>query len=249
LIPIVLLGVAGALGLIGIPFWVALPVGFVVILFAYTSFLRLLYLTRQPEVLPIQPYRTLREPLPGLGAEAFNDWRRELMLLDFQPLGGARVLDENGALEHRVYDVWASGTHLCYAVIDQRLPYVAGISGTVRLTLWTGYGDRWWYGTFSTRPSKLAFLLRTPRTLWSVCPEVGVETLLQAHLEFREDIGKAIGRKPEVPLSLDSFLNGQAVQYAAAREALRGKSVLRGWSEYLFFESTPHLEWKSDLTL
>ena len=34
-----------------------------------------------------------------------------------------------------------------------------------------------------------------------------------------------------------------------ARQALREKNMLRGWSEYLFFESTPHLEWKGDLTL
>lgn len=236
-------------GLIGVPAWLALPVGLVALLFVFTLFLRLLYVSRQPEILPIQAYRTLREPLPGLDAAAFNDWRRELMLLDFQPLGGARILDESGALDHRVYDVWASASHLCYAVIDQRLPYVSGHSGTVRMTLWTGFGDRWWYGTFSNRPSKMAFLLRTPRTLWSVSPDAGVETLLRAHLESREEIGRAIDRKPEVPLSLDSFMNGQAVQYAAARQTLREKNMLRGWSEYLFFESMPHQEWKGDLTL
>ncbi len=90
-------------------------------------------------------------------------------------------------------------------------------------------------------------MLRTPRTLWSRHPAASSDVLLRAHLERREEIAGAIGHQPESPLSLDSYINGEAIQYAAQRLQMRRKSIFVGWYEMLFFGVLPHDEWLGGL--
>lgn len=249
LAPVVVFGIGAALQMLDVPALAGYVLGLVVVIFAFAAFLRLLLISRQPEKLPIRPYRVLKEPLAGLDAAAFNEWRRELMLLDFEPIGGCRVFDENGSLEHRVYDVWAHPTYLCYAAIEQVIPYVSGRGRVVRLKIWSGFGDQWWYGTLPTVPNRLQFMLRNPRTLWTAVPESGIENMLRIHLELREDVVRVLEQRPVVPLSLDSFMNGLAVQYAAERSVLRSKNLLKAAGEFLFYDSIPHDRWNGYLTL
>lgn len=244
-LPFAFFGLFSSLQRLDVPALAAMSLAIFGVVPVFATFIKYLYLSRQPERLPIKPDQILAEAHAGLDVEGFNDLRREFMLLGFEPLGGCRILHEGGALDHRIFDVWAHPTYACYATIDQTLPF-SGPRRQARLTYWTGLGDRWWYATHNTRAKRLEFVLRTGRFAWTASPDGGVENLLRLHLERREDAFAATGRQPDLPLSLDSFLNGEAVRYSATRDAMRRKNVLVAIFELLFFDSLSHDEWMGD---
>jgi len=242
LAPIVVFAATVTLYQVDVPVEAAGLLSLVVVIFFTGLFLKFLVTSKQPVNLPIVHTQVLAESHPKLDSAGFNEWRRELMLLGFEPLGGCRILDENGTIDHQVFDVWAHPIYLCYAVIDQVLPY-SGPARPIRLTYSTGFGQRWWFDTPNAEIGRIAFVFRTRRGLWLEQPGAGTETLLRAHLERREDVLKEIELQPQVPLSMENFMNGQSVRFAAFRDILRTKSPILAWYELLMFPFMQHAEW------
>lgn len=269
-IPFVLPLVLMAMVFAGAPIWVAIPLTLAVFLLVFGLFLKWLFVWRTPAQLPARPL-DLRPLLANVAAPIaspdgavlpadlppsvarldrgqFAIKRRDLQTLGFVPLGSFHILDTNGALDHTVYDVWAHPVYLCYGVILQDV-LLLGQSRPVRLYISSGMGDRWWFFNADFPVSVVNFLLRTPRTLWERVPGASADALLRAHLEKREDICGAIGRRPEPNLSLDSYINGEAIQFHAQRQRIRRISIFVALYQALFFGVMPRKEWTGDLEL